>query len=96
MRVGIVAGWCAVGGPAGVGDADAGGQGIKHKFAGQVGQFARRAPPVHHAVVDGGNPGAVVAAILKPPEAIDKSIRHRLTRNNADDAAHGYLPFFAC
>jgi len=68
----VAGGGGAVGGPAGVADTGLAGQGIMHQQIGQIDQFANRTAAVQFAIMDGGDTGAVIAAIFQPFQGFDK------------------------
>ena len=56
---------------------------------GQPVELARGAPPLDPAGHQRGDPGAVVAAILEPPQRIQQQGRRRPPADHPDDPAHG-------
>jgi len=88
VRVRIVGRRAAVGRPAGMRDPDRAGQRIGGKLARQIDQFPRGAATIDHPVVNGGDPGGIIAAIFQPPQPVEQSLRHVFLAQNAYDAAH--------
>ena len=64
---------------------------LTREFADQPIELARRAAADQLAVMDRADPGAVIAAILHPPEAIDQPLRDLFLADDTDDSAHGML-----
>jgi hypothetical protein len=95
VRVGIGDGGRTMGGPAGVADAGLAGQRLMHQQVGQVHQLAHGAAAVEPAVVDGGDPGAVVAAVFQPLQRLDQQGGRLVVAQNADDAAHQFASLLA-
>ena len=69
-------------------DANIAGQRIGGQFAREVDQLARRAAPIDHPVMDGGDPGGVIAAIFEPLQPVEQPVGHVRGAKNAYDAAH--------
>ena len=97
VRMGIEVVRAPVGGPARVGQAD---RGVRRPVGDrrlEVDQLAGPLLDEHVAgVVDEGDPGRVVAAVLEALEPLDED-RARLARTGiADDAAHGVMPLGRC
>ena len=88
VRMRVVLGRLAVGGPAGVPDADMAVErfGIEALF--QVFQLALGAAAREAVAFQRGDACGIVAAIFKPLEQIDQLLRDRSTSQNADNAAH--------
>ncbi|MNT21276.1 hypothetical protein D3C72_1566110 [compost metagenome] len=88
VRVGVGGGRGAVGGPAGVADADC----ARQRFGGQDGfQFADLAlgaAAFDATVHDGGDPGGIIAAIFQTLQAVDQTGNDGARARDADDAAH--------
>jgi len=78
--------------PAGVADAGRAGKRrtFQHRF--QLAELALGAAAVDVAVHQGGNPGAVVAAIFQPPQRIQQHRRRRPRPDHAHDPAPGLAP----
>src|SRR5262249_31609596 len=55
----------------------------------QVLELALGATPVEPAVLDGGHPRRIIAAIFQPAPRIHEGAGHRFRAEYADDAAHG-------
>src|SRR3546814_5220100 len=91
MRVEL--GDAAVGGPAGVADAQVG---VEAPGAGGRLHFGDAAGTAHATdvaplpLVDHGDAGRVVAAVFKALETFDEDGNHIAIRDRADDAAHGW------
>ncbi len=81
--------------PAGVADAGLAGQGLVHEKVREVHELADRAAAVEPAVVDGGDPGGIVAAVLQPLQGLDENRRDLMVPENPDDTAH-YCVSFCC
>ena len=92
MGVGIGNIGRTMGGPAGVTDPDLTGQRVVHQQVRQVDQLANGAAAVKFPVLDGCNPGAVIAAILKPLEGLNQNRRNLVLAQNPDDTAHQIFP----
>ena len=88
MRMGVQGGRRAMGGPAGVADAGFAGQGVVDQKIGEVDELAHRATTVQLALVDGGDPGAVIAAILQPLQRLDQKGGHFVMAQNPNNSAH--------
>ncbi len=82
--------------PAGVGDANRARRGIFAQHLYQIGQLALCAAAHHLTVIQGTDPGGVIAAILHPPEAIDQPVGNTRLANNPDNAAHCFWSFPCC
>src|SRR5205085_12314608 len=78
----------AVGGPAGVADADGGVQRIAAEHLLQRADLAGRAAALDPAVHDARDARGVVAAVLQPLEAFDEPFLDGSRPDDADDAAH--------
>ena len=92
MRMGIGLVRLAVGGPAGMADADDAHERLRAQLGLEVAQLALGAPAREPARLQGGDAGGVVAAIFEALERVDQLLRHRLVSENADDAAHKPSP----
>src|SRR5581483_7052428 len=88
VRVGIALHRLAVRCPARVAEAGVALQRVVGEPEGQVLELALGAAPLQMPVLDGGDAGRVVAAILEPPQRIDEVLGDRLLSQYADDAAH--------
>ena len=89
MRVGVLLGGTAMGGPAGVTDPVRAGQRPIAKHRLEVGQLARAPPHVDAVGADDGDACRVVAAILEPAQAVEHHRDDVLLTDITDDAAHG-------
>ena len=74
--------------PARVADAGVALQRLLQQARLEVAQLALGAAALEVAVLDGGDAGRVIAAILEPTQRVDEVGRDRLLPENADDAAH--------
>ena len=90
VRMGVALGRLAVGGPAGMADADIAGERLARQARFQRGELALGAPASQGAVIQGGDPGGVVAAVFEALERLDQMAGDRLTSNNSDDPAHPF------
>ena len=98
VRVGVLLGDAAVGGPAGVGDAGrrrrrghrdaAAVLGLLGDRGAQVVEVADRAHAVDLAVVDDRDPGRVIAAVLELLESGDQQVEAGAPADVSDDSAH--------
>ena len=88
MRVGVVLGRPAVGGPAGVADAGLAARAALREPRLEVRELALGAAALELAALERRDAGGIVAAIFEPLERIDQLLRHRGASQNADDAAH--------
>ena len=88
--MGVAVGRFPVGGPAGVGDADAAG----HRLLPQLFREGRHLAPGTHplqaapVVTEHGQAGGVVATVLQAPQAFEKNRDHVPLGDRPDDAAH--------
>ncbi|MDF9863451.1 hypothetical protein M2437_002433 [Methylorubrum pseudosasae] len=89
VRVGIGLVGASVRGPAGMADADRARKRRLGQLELQVRELALGPAAVEPAVIQGGDAGRIVAAILEPPQRLDQRVRDRLTPDDADDSAHG-------
>ena len=89
MRVGLVGN--AVGGPAGVADADRAFERLGGQPALQIDELALGAAAAEPAVVDGGDAGGIVAAIFEPLQRIDDQRRNGRAPDNPDNPAHAQV-----
>src|SRR5690606_18811701 len=78
----------AMGRPAGVADAAPAADRLAHEQVRERDELAHRAPAVEPAVVDGGDPGAVIAAILEPLETLEDQRRRLVIAEDSHDATH--------
>jgi len=101
MRMGVVHRRCAMGGPAGVGDArralqaTRGGVDLRHQFGHPLGAArplqARRLAHLRLRRVD-RDAARVITPVLQALQALDQDGNNIAARNRADDAAHGVSP----
>ncbi len=94
VRMRIVLGRGAVGGPARMRNAAVAGQRAFGELGGKVEQLAGGAAAVELAVVDRADAGRVIAAIFEPPQPIEQAIGDRALPQDTDNSAHlsGCLP----
>ena len=88
VRMGVALGRRAVGGPAGVADADGAGERLGVQRASRLPSLpsARRramCPPFQR-----GDAGRIIAAVFEPLQRLDQPRGDRLPSQNADDSAH--------
>ncbi len=97
MRMGIALGGRAMGGPARVADPGAAGERRPVQRRRQVGQLALGAAAVDVAVHQGGDAGAVIAAIFQALQRLQQHGGRRSGPDHAHDAAHqfSFLALFA-
>ncbi|MNT56625.1 hypothetical protein D3C72_1939390 [compost metagenome] len=88
VRVGVGGRGRAVGGPAGVADADGPAQGLDGQDGFQLADLALGAAAFDAAVNHGGDAGGIIAAILQPLQAVDQAGNDGACARDADDAAH--------
>ncbi|MNE37016.1 hypothetical protein D3C80_1308540 [compost metagenome] len=88
VRVGVGGRGGAVGGPAGVADADGPGQGFGGQDGLQFADLALGAAALDAAVDDGGDAGGIIAAVFQPLQAVDQTGNDGACARDADDAAH--------
>src|SRR5690606_7733238 len=74
--------------PAGVADAGGAGQRPLVDQGGEVGELALGAAALDVPVHQGGDAGAVIAAILEPAQRLDQKGAGGVAPDDADDAAH--------
>ena len=67
--------------------------GACESFSLEVAQLALGAPALEAAVLQGGDAGRIVAAILQPLQRVDDLHRDRRPAQNADNSAHRCVPF---
>ena len=90
VRIGLVR--HAVGGPAGVADADGAVQRLALQPALQIDQLALGPAARQFAPLDRGHAGGIVAAIFEALERIHDERRHRRMAHDADYSAHACCP----
>ena len=88
MRMRVVLGRLAVGGPAGVADAGVAGERLGFEPGFQILQLAFGAAAIELLALQRRDAGGVVAAIFEPLERIHQLLRDRSASQNADNAAH--------
>ena len=97
VGMGVFVGRAAVGGPAGVGDAGAAGDGRLLQGFGQLGHLARAADPMELAVVaEHGDAGGVVASVLQAPQAFQEDFHYVAFGDRAYDSTHSLVPVPSC
>src|SRR5690606_18241038 len=92
VRVGVGLGHAAMGGPAGVADAQhavevLGGGGMLH-----LRHAAGAAHPADAPGLDHGQAGRVIAAVFQALESLDQDRNHIAIRDRANNAAHAVFP----
>jgi hypothetical protein len=75
-----------------VADADVAAQWMDRQQLGEAAELALGAAAVDPPLVDRGNPGAVIAAILEPLQRLEQKVGDRLLRYGAHDTAHASTP----
>ncbi|MNJ33041.1 hypothetical protein D3C77_277200 [compost metagenome] len=88
VRVGVGLGGGAVGGPAGVADADGPGHRVGGEHRLQLADLALGAAALDAPAVLHGDAGGVIAPILQPLQAVDQARDDGAGSGDADDAAH--------
>jgi len=89
MRVGILFGGAAVGGPAGVADAEGAVDGLFVEDGFEVAELAGGAAELEAAGAAGnGDAGGVIAAVFETAQPLDDDGHRRLGANVSDDSAH--------
>ncbi len=91
VRMGVVFGRLAMGGPAGVADAGMARQRLGPEPRFEIFQFALGAPPRQVVAFERCDARGIVAAIFQPLERIDQLLRDRAPPQDADNAAHADL-----
>ncbi len=92
VRVGVAFRWRAVGGPAGVPHANAARQRLALNLHAQVDQLADIAPQADFALVQHSHAGAVIPAILQPPQTIKDDGGGLLRTDVTHDTTHKFPP----
>src|SRR3546814_16536920 len=69
MGMRVVLGWCAMSGPAGMGNADRACQRLPHQLGRQIVEFPLRPAAVQPAVMDGDDTPCIIATIVQPAKA---------------------------
>ena len=77
-----------MGRPAGVADAGVAAERVADEEVGEGDELADGAPAVEAAVVQRGDAGAVVAAVLEPLQRLEDQRRDLVAAEDGDDAAH--------
>ena len=88
MRVRVVDGRQAVGGPARVPDPDRAGERLPGDHPLEPGDLAFGPTALDTAVDQGGDAGGIVAPVFEPPQPVDQKRRDLAFADDADDAAH--------
>ena len=88
MRMGVVFGRLAVGGPAGMADTDVARERFCAEARLEVLQLARGATPIELVALERRDAGGIVAAIFQAFERIHQQLRDRSASQNANNAAH--------
>ena len=88
VRMGVALGGTPVRRPARMADAGVPPQRLLQQTPFEVAQLALGAAALEVAVLDGGDAGRVIAAILEPTQGVDEIRGDRLLPDNSDDAAH--------
>ena len=65
----------AMGGPTGMADAGLARQGFMHQQVAEIDQFSDRTAAIKLPVVDGGDPGAVIAAVFQSFQRLNQRRR---------------------
>ena len=60
----------------------------------EIEELALGAPALERAIVDGGDAGRIVAAVFKPSQCIDETLRYRLLADDPNYPAHLDTPLF--
>ena len=93
MRMRILRGRRAVRGPARMRDAGVTGGGVVRQFDHQIVELALGAPADQFALVERADPGAVIAAVFHPAQAIDQPFCNGFCPDDPDNSAHApYSP----
>ena len=88
VGMGVFIGHAAVGGPAGVADADGAPRRVLEDEAGQVRDPPHALARVDRAVMEGRHAGRVITAVLEPPQPVQQDGRRFRLADIADNAAH--------
>ena len=89
VRVCVLFARPAVRGPPGVADADLAGHGLAVERSLQVAQLAFRPTHIDFALINQGDSGGVVTAVLEPAKAVEQQGAAITGSNVSNDAAHG-------
>jgi len=90
VRMRVALGGTPVRCPARMSDARVAPQGLLQQATFEVAQLALGTPALQVAVLDGGDAGRVIAAILEPTQRIDEVRGDSLLPDNSDDTAHAF------
>ena len=88
VRMRIAFGHAAVGGPAGVADAEGGVEALGDRRGFHLGDAAGAAHAAHGFAIDHRDAGGIVAAVFQPLEPIDQQRDHITIGDGTDDSAH--------
>ena len=90
VGMGVLFGGTAVGGPAGVADAEGAGEGVVGDEGFEVAELAGGAAELHVAVggAGDGDAGGVIAAVFEAAQAFDDDGHGRIGANVSDDSTH--------
>ena len=88
MRMRVVLGRLAVGGPAGMADAGMAGERLGPQPRFEIFELAFGAAALEMVAFERGDAGGIVAAIFQALERIHQLLRDRTAPQNADNAAH--------
>jgi hypothetical protein len=91
VRMRVALGRLAVGGPAGVTDADRAGERLAREPLLEVLQLAFGAPTRERAALQRRDAGGIIAAIFEALERVDELTRDRLAPENSNDSAQSAL-----
>src|SRR2546430_2006724 len=89
VRMRVVLGWLAVGGPTGVADADQALQRLALQPRLKIAELALGAPTRQHAMLERSDAGGIIAAVFKALQRVDKLPRHRFMAENSNDSTQG-------
>src|SRR5690606_34948217 len=92
VRVGIVFGDAAMGGPARVADAESGAEAFGLRRRLHLRDAAGPAHPAHSLTVEHGNAGRIVAAIFQSLQTLDQGRYHVAIGDRTHNSAHGPGP----
>src|SRR5690242_14027849 len=90
--MGVALGRAAMGGPARMTDPRVSRQGFGQKPAFEVPELAFGTAAIEMAVLDGGDAGTIVAAILETTKRVHEIVRDGLGAQNANNATHLFRP----
>src|SRR6185312_15050652 len=89
MRMRVIFGGRAMGGPARMADAGAPGERMLRQGFGQLRQFARRAAALDMPAGQRGDARGVIAAIFQAAQRLEDKRGRVVASRDADDSAHG-------